>query len=468
LLALAAVVCVLGELGCERKATVPPEPDAMPGPAAAPMLPMQRVEGREQLIYRAEAPAAHGYGRGDLLGVFAKVEGEIDAVGYGHVTHVEGQAIELLATFLPDAHRKGTLWLGPLPDDEHLGHRIGRVLDSPDTGRFHIDVGQADGVRLGDTYRVFDGVISDANFDARTLQNLPAGLLQVIKADDGKGVSLTVLRQGTAPRGAWVELVDADVPGMGMLDDRKTTVLILTLVDHRPAEGEDPQRLYWKKLHDVLRSREVTLGSESVLRLAFAERKHSLVDGPQSAIVEVGREYGADIVVWGSVQCSSSEACVRPNVTFVDQERFGDQARQWDTRIGPKSGLVGPNGDVGGVDQSIRGLAVWLVGLAYYEAQAYADAAYHLERLSLAADLEYEWLAAQGLLFRCYDVLGDWAKAETTARLQVEHGVSTGMQWYEARGRVNLAASLYDRGEYDDALVQAKQAKALAEADGDP
>lgn len=462
LLVLLLVVGVLGGLGCPRKAPVPPEP------TKTPMLQLQRVAGREQLLYQTEASPAHGYGRGDLLGIFAKVAGRVDPVGYGHVTRVRGQKLEVLATFLPNEYRAAVLWMGPLPDDEHLGHRIGKVLDSPDTGRFHIDVGQADGVRVGDIYRVFDGVITDANFDTRTLQKRPVGLLQVVTADDGKVVSLAVLRQGSAPRGAWVELIDADIPGWKMVDDPQlVTVLVLHLVNENVPEEQNLQRQYWKKLYDVLLRKEVALGKKSVLRLAFAERNQGLIDGGQSAIVEIGREFGADIVLWGSVQCTSSEACVRPNVTFVDQERFGDQARAWTKRTRAKDDLVGLSDDVGGVDQSIRGLASWLAGLAYYEAQAYQDAAYYLEQIPLEADLQWEWLGAQGKLFRCYEVLGDWTKAEAAARLRIDHGVFIKQDWVEARGRVDLAENLYDRGLYDEALLQAELAKGLAKADGD-
>lgn len=468
LVAFAAMVCVLGGFGCGSKRTEAPEPVAARGLAATPMPPMERVAGREQLLYRTEALATHGYGRGDLLGIFTKIEGELDAVGYGHVTQVKGQAIEFLATFLPDEHRANALWLGPLPDDEHMGHRIGKVLDSPDTGRFHIDLGQADGVRLGNTYLVFDGVITDANFDARTLQKRPVGLLQVVKVDDGKVVSLTVLRQGSAPRGAWIELVDADLRGGGLLDDRqKITVLILHLVDERIADGEDLQRQYWTKLRNVLRGKEVSLGKESLLRLAFAERKHALVDGDQWAIVEVGREFGADIVVWGSVECSSSEACVRPNVTFVSQEKFGDEALVWEKRIGSKTGLIGLNDDVGGVDQSIHGLASWLAGLGYFEAQAYKDAAYHLEQVPLDVDLVGEWMVAQNLLFSCYDAMGDWDKAEKVSLLLIELGKAIEVAEYEAQARVMLARILYNRRSYDESLEQAEQARGLAEVDGD-
>lgn len=101
-----AVVCTPSGLGCQRGAAPGVDPGTVePAPTAMPLLELQRVPEREQLLYRSDAPAAHGYGRGDLLGVFASVEGERDAVGYGHVTQVRGQTVELLATFLPDEHR---------------------------------------------------------------------------------------------------------------------------------------------------------------------------------------------------------------------------------------------------------------------------------------------------------------------------------------------------------------------------
>lgn len=103
---------------------------------------------------------------------------------------------------------------------------------------------------------------------------------------------------------------------------------------------------------------------------------------------------------------------MRPNVTFVDQERFGDQARQWNKRVENEAELLGHSDNVGGVDESIRGLASWLVGQAYFETQAYGDAGYHLEQVPLEGDLYREWRGAQGLLFRCHDVLGDWTQAQ--------------------------------------------------------
>ncbi|MCH9682420.1 MAG: hypothetical protein K0V04_13365, partial [Deltaproteobacteria bacterium] len=349
---LASTACRMGQ-----KPTDHPEPERSP---FVGHLEAQRDESSAQLLYRAKAPEGHGYHRGRLLALYTPIgaDGDRQVVGYGRVLEAAPRTVSLVADYLPVEHRDGSLEVAPFPDGQHVGHRIGKVLRDEGHARWRIDVGEHNGVRWGDVYQVLGDGIVDGSTEGIVLDREVVGLIKVVKV---KGhTSVVMLEHGKVPRGAWVELLDAELPAALALATKKRPIRILFLNTESGAQKDDDVlRSYLKNVRNLLV--DEGLGDDGQLVVpTFETWPAADYDRTQQRAVALGKEHGAELVVWGTARCADDVACIIPRVTFVDETRFGERVREWEEQERRIREVVSKDGETFDMDRHLRSLASWL------------------------------------------------------------------------------------------------------------
>ena len=102
-------------------------------------------------------------------------------------------------------------------------------------------------------------------------------------------------------------------------------------------------------------------------------------DGTQSQIRAMGRKLGADLVVWGTVNCTTKQACISARITVVSKDLGWPVG--W-MRLEPENRVA--SDELGesamDMDKRVLGLASRAIGLALYTAKNYVEAAWHLQK----------------------------------------------------------------------------------------
>lgn len=129
-------------------------------------------------------PQGHGFQRGSQLLVYRGSRNRahpLIQVGTAQVVEALGQSLIADGTRLPASYKGEVLCAGILQDNIRVAGEWGRILptDSEDLAR--INLGQGDGVKVGDVYEVMGSAISDADISGRSLGRHVTGLLRVIK-----------------------------------------------------------------------------------------------------------------------------------------------------------------------------------------------------------------------------------------------------------------------------------------------
>lgn len=147
----------------------------------------------------------HGLERGRWLGLFrTSGGGERALIGYGVISAVNEQSAALFKLYLENSAAKSTLLAGPLPPQPKIGKALGTILQTLDPQQVRINLGQGDGVRVGDRYRVLGEAIGDAVPSGSTLGREGIGTLQVEQADTLFATANIV--DGRAPQGSFIAL----------------------------------------------------------------------------------------------------------------------------------------------------------------------------------------------------------------------------------------------------------------------
>ena len=162
------------------------------------------------------------------------------------------------------------------------------------------------------------------------------------------------------------------------------------------------------------------------------------------------------MVVWGSVLCTTKRACIRPRVTVVAEGKGGlaglmreEPEKEVESEELGKSALD--------ADKRVLGLASRIAGLALYEEDNYADAAWHLEKAREGSEEDAE--AVRQPLMLCYERLGSWKEAEEIASEVVAVGKQKKDEAMQALGHYWLGRMQSWRGELDVALRESREAE---------
>ena len=159
-------------------------------------------------------------------------------------------------------------------------------------------------------------------------------------------------------------------------------------------------------------------------------------DGTQSQIRAMGRKRGADLVVWGTVNCTTKQACIRARITVVSKDLGWPVG--W-IRLEPESRVaIDELGESAlDMDKRVLGLASRAIGLALYTAKNYAEAAWHLQKA--CEGNEEDAMQARVPLMDCCMHLGMWKEAEAIAEELLVVGKRKDDRDMQVQGRLWLA-----------------------------
>ena len=445
-------------------------PSASSAPATVPFvvekLPRaaEDVASPERLRVR-NLPASHGFARGALLLLYGQQGRDWPMLGWAMVVDAQSRELVAVVESLPAEAKDIALRAAPMPDKVRLGKVLGVILSerppalappTPDEVSEHVllNLGAGDLVRLGDYYHVLGPAVSDADVAGRSLGRTTLGLLRIVRLD---GVTATAsVEQGTAPAGSFVRFIGTNPPDTVAGKKREVTLLVLRFT------GEHGQR-FSDRLVDELNT-QVLRGYKQV-HVRYETTSVQSLDGRQSQIRALGRKHGADVVVWGSVLCTDKRACIRPRVTMVSPDSRDILGV---LREEPEKDIAYDELGKSALDQEKRVLALAsrLAGLALYQEDNYADAAWHFDRARQGGEEDAE--AVRSLLATCYERIGYWSAALQVAQEIREVGVRKKDTSMQALGHYWLSRMLQQRGEPQSALAEAQKAENLYRAQGEP
>ena len=429
------------------------QPSTVP-PFSVERLPLLPNEPSYQQRLRIKRlPAHHGYERGARM--LLHDAQRLKAIGWAVV--VVSQERELLAVVesLPPEAKDVPLRAGPMPERVRVGKTLGVVLQQkePKAENVQLNLGEGDGVLVGDYYTVLGTPISDADASGKSLGRRPVGLVKVQSLEALTAVAS--IEQGTANEGAFVKYLGRNPPGREGSGARKDVTLLVMRF-----QGSDGA-LFSDRLIDTLQTK-VIKGYKQI-RIKHETTTIDDLDGTQSQIKALGRKHGADIVVWGSVLCTNKNACIRPRVTVVAEDAKGPAGlmmEEPDKEIARdelgKSALE--------MDKRVLGLASRIAGLALYEKDNYADAAWHFERAKEGSPEDAEEVRQP--LIRCHEWLGSWKEAEEIASELIAVGKQKQSEAMEALGHYWLGRMQSQRGDLDGALRELREAEKKYRAQG--
>lgn len=415
---------------------------------APDFLKAQRVEGKQQLIFQSRLPPGHGYTRGRFLALFREIsDGDKEPVGYGRVLRVSAETMDVLVAYLPETMYERDLWLGDFPRGAHIGKQIGHVVSPFEGGLFVIDVGKEHGVRAGDVYQVYDGIVAEPAPGGNTIDHLPSGMLKVTRVNSSS--SVTKLVSGYAPRGGWIEfLTDQKYAESGKIPD--VTVLFLHLETND--SDNDWQKTYIKGLKDGFYEHDL-VQSQKIVKVSYRVEAHGALDDER--VRRIGEEHGADFVVWGSVVCTNGTACVRPRITIVSPEEVMKGYRSYGKHTVNVEQLLGAPSDIANMDDVISAIASVIAGAIYYRSGDMLNAVFHLER-AIRSSTSPDMLFATTMLRTAYFRVGEWDKSYALIALHLDVAAQAGLEWMELRALYERSALDVRRGSYNRALKTAR------------
>ena len=428
-------------------------------PFAVEVLPRAADDPAAPVLLRvSKLPVGHGFARGALLLLHSVQGRRLQPIGYAMVVRPQPREVEAVVQVLPKDAQAFPLLAGPMPEKAPLGKSLGVVLsqrpqpvavakEDEETERVLLNLGAGDGVRVGDYYHALGDAVSDADASGRSLGRATVGLLKVLAVE---GLTATAgIEQGIAPAGAFVRFFGQNPPGAGTGKKREVTILILRF------SGEHGER-FSDRLLAALQTQVLRGYKQIHIRHEITPVKD--LDGTQSQIRQLGRRQGADVVVWGSVLCSDKRACIRPRVTMVSPD-----SKEWlgMLREEPEQDIAHEELGRSALNQEKRVLALAsrLAGLALYQEDNYADAAWHLDRARQGSDEDAK--AVRPLLLLCYERIGDWTAALDVAQELRDQGQKQHDTDQQALGHYWLARMLHQRGEPKEALSEAQKAERI-------
>jgi tetratricopeptide (TPR) repeat protein len=374
---------LLASAACRREPAVTPEVDAsammaerLPGPPVGP--PHYRVE---------KLPSGHGYRVGQLLALYGTVENQ--PVGVAEIVFISEHSFELAAQWLdPTQEKQPAFEVRALPRDHHFGGIVGQVqLEQSEAHRVHLNMGKQQGLSVGSMFEVL------ADSMGRTV-----GLVQVV-AFDGQ-VAIADILIGEAPEQSFVVYA-----GHETTRPRPITKVLVTRFDKDRGDA----------VSQALRSGFDQIAALTASHDIVVETSETIVTGDEQA-TRVGRDAGANVVVWGSASAVGSKLALRPQVTLIDAQLDGPV---WEPIDVAAERVLPDRPDE--ISRHVRGLASYVAGLSYY-----TPFEQHADRSFVRAALHFKSAIEQGdaidarnarvWLFYCLEVVGDRVGAEQIVR----------------------------------------------------
>ena len=183
------------------------------------------------------------------------------------------------------------------------------------------------------------------------------------------------------------------------------------------------------------------------------------LDGTQSQIRAMGRKLRADLVVWGTVNCTTKQACIRARITVVSKDLgwpVGWMRPEPESRVA--SDELGESAM--DMDKRVLGLASRAIGLALYTAKNYAEAAWHLQKA--CEGNEEDAMQARVPLMDCCMHLGMWKEAEAMAEELLAIGKRMDDRDMQVQGHIWLKKTHGASGQLASALPQLQAAASRA------
>lgn len=425
--------------GCGPRPALRPPAPVLAAAADAPTV--KRIEGD---LWVVGLPVHHGLERGRLLMVVTPADGARPARKVGLVRVRDGQyaaAVPVSVAYeVPGSnfHDAGAAAVG---DDEipRVEHFVAQVVERPDHRTVVLDLGADDGVEVGMRYEALAvgaetrvgamriTAVERRRATARLLAPGPVmpGLLAVFAPEspierEGEALVVGVCRFTPKSDGA-VEVAQSFASDF-------TQALIAA------AQGRD----------DVV----VRQLDEAVLDPALGHEQARAI----------GERAGADLVVWGTLECDADERCALPRFTVVDEGRPLMAGREGERRVFRKLAAD----KVGAINM---GIAMGVLGRLNFGADRYRAAIWHLDRaLTVDGALvgDERWDAEESVALSHF-YLGEWEASLDTAR-RIEREASDA-QW-RARGTLRNAVILSRRGALDRALTLYRDSLRVFDAAG--
>lgn len=453
--------------GCAGVQTIPATktPPAAAARAPRPVCAESASPGRPALCIPEDGsgtfvvglPSGHGWQRGSW--VLLEVERPGLSEGWA-------AAIAVVVEAYTDVARVGVLYqrearldgararmLGK-EERARLSKFVGRVL-RVEGGRVQLDVGSHDGAAVGDVYEL------------RAAQDAQAsvGRVQVTEVGDLYAWAAVLEAEGPAREGQAATFLRRADEGS---ERRKVSILVVNFdpEDEQDAEEAKAGRGVAKQLANALGNAAQGMKGVSV---RYEGNERVRVAGPDveghRAARGIGKQFGADIVVWGAMRCDK-HACAQPRFTVVEpvwlQQHGYAGAEIWARR--DEAGLRLTDGSFA---EPIA-LAAAILGSVAFAAQQYGDASYYLGQALSKGVLrgEDELYALKRLASAMY-VRGQSAAARAQATALVERARKAKATRWEHLGRGELARIDMLEGKVPEARGHLEAIRRWSEAQND-
>lgn len=217
------------------------------------------------------------------------------------------------------------------------------------------------------------------------------------------------------------------IPTKNSKPNRVVTVVVMRFSGEHGAKFSD--QLFSTLLEQVQKSyKNVQIRNEISTVDSF--------DGTQSQIRAMGRKLGADLVVWGTVNCTTKQACIRTRITVVSKDLgwpVGWMRSEPESRV-----AIDELGESAlDMDERVLGLASRVIGLSLYSEENYAEAAWHLQKA--CEGNKEDAMQARVPLIDCCMHLGMWKEAEAIAEELLVVGKRMDDRDMQVQGRLWLA-----------------------------
>lgn len=190
-------------------------------PSSEAPFTVERLPGKsgsqKQWILIHDLPPHHNYQRGDaiLLRDFSSQGHDSPPIGWATIVDPMAQSAKAVIEALePSKETVPNLRAGPMPEKLHIGKEMGTIVKKTPDGRVQINIGDGDGVEVGDRYDVLGPSVTDADLWGRSLGRDRIGQLKVVEI--GGLYALAETLTGQAGIGNFVRRLPRTISAMGL------------------------------------------------------------------------------------------------------------------------------------------------------------------------------------------------------------------------------------------------------------